>query len=108
MYVTTNFEFNASETLKITTNIAFNQSDIRGDFDDSYGNPTTGSFNSWFSRGIDIGKLKELQNLVTANGYSASWNWWGPEYYAYYGSSRNSAFQKAAFWFNPYKHLDQI
>ena len=105
-FVTTNFNFDVTKKLKLSTSIAFNQSDTRGNFDDGYGNQTSGSFNSWFSRGVDSHKLKELQNLSTANGYSASWNWWGPEYYSYMTLKGRPDFQKAAFWFNPYTFLD--
>ncbi len=106
-FVTTNFEFNATDHLKLAANISFNQSKIKGNFDDGYGNQTTGSFNSWFNRNVDTGILKELKDLTTANGYSASWNWWGPEYYAYFNGARNHGFEKPAFWFNPYTFLEK-
>jgi hypothetical protein len=50
-----------------------------GEFDDGYSNQTSGSFNQWFARDLDIRKLKELRNLETPSGYHASWNWWGPD-----------------------------
>ncbi|PRY06039.1 TonB-linked SusC/RagA family outer membrane protein [Pontibacter ummariensis] len=102
-FVNANFGFQATEKLRVNSNIRYATSEINGDFDDGYGNQTTGSFNSWFARDTDINKLRELRNLTTPDGYSTSWNWWGPDYYTYYGGG----FQKPAFWFNPYTFLDK-
>ena len=96
-FITTNFEFNASDKLKLTSTINYTQTEINGNFDNGYSNQGSGSFNSWFNRNLDTGKLRELRNLLTPNGYSASWNWWGPDYYLYGGG-----YQKPAFWFNQY------
>ncbi len=96
-YIVGNFEFKPVKKLTIVTNMRYAISDIRGDFDDGYGNQTTGSFNSWFNRQLEMDKMKEMKDLTTLDGYSASWNWWGPDYYTIGGS-----FKKPAFWFNPY------
>ncbi|WP_439880513.1 SusC/RagA family TonB-linked outer membrane protein [Pontibacter sp. MBLB2868] len=101
-FVNTNFEFKATDKLTVNSNIRFTNSTIHGDYDDGYGNQTSGSFNSWFGRDVDISKLRELKDLVTPGGHSASWNWWGPDYYSYYGAG----FKKPAFWFNPYTFLE--
>jgi TonB-linked SusC/RagA family outer membrane protein len=100
-FVNTNFQFKATDRLTVTSNIRFTNSTINGDYDDDYGNQTSGSFNSWFGRDVEIGKLKELKDLTTPDGHSASWNWWGPDYYAFGGG-----FKKPAFWFNPYTFLE--
>lgn len=101
-YITTNFDFNPTEKLKITSNVRYTTSEIRGDYDDDYGNQTSGSFGSWFNRQLDTNIMKELKDLQTPKGYSASWNWWGPEYYTLGGG-----YDKPAFWFNPYTFMDQ-
>ena len=36
------------------------------------------------------------------DGHSASWNWWGPNYYTFGGG-----FKKPAFWFNPYTFMER-
>jgi TonB-linked SusC/RagA family outer membrane protein len=102
-YLMANTEFDPSEKLKIISNIRYSTSEINGDFDDDYGNQTTGSFNSWFSRGVDTKIMKELKDLTTPDGHSASWNWWGPDYYAAVGGG----FKKPAFWFNPYTFMER-
>jgi TonB-linked SusC/RagA family outer membrane protein len=100
-FVNTNFTFNATDRLSITSNIRFTRATIRGNYDDTYGNQTSGSFNSWFNRNLDMNKMKELKDLKTPRGYTASWNWWGPDYYLDGGG-----YEKPAFWFNPYTFLE--
>ncbi|WP_242923760.1 SusC/RagA family TonB-linked outer membrane protein [Pontibacter liquoris] len=106
-FINTNFEFNATQKLKVSSNIRFTTSEITGDYDDDYGNQTSGSFNSWFGRNVDSDKLRELKNLTTPDGYSTSWNWWGPDYYTAYGLLSTEGYYKPAFWFNPYTFMDQ-
>ncbi|PTX22777.1 TonB-linked SusC/RagA family outer membrane protein [Pontibacter mucosus] len=102
-FVNANFGFNATEKLHVDANIRYTTSEINGDQEDGYSNQTTGSFNSWFAREVNTDIMRELKDLTTPDGYSASWNWWGPDYYAYYGGG----FKKPAFWFNPYTFLDR-
>ena len=101
-FINANFEFNPVEKLTITSNIRVALSETKGDYDDGYGNQTSGSFNSWFNRQVDMDKMRELKDLKTINGHSASWNWWGPDYYTFGGG-----YEKAAFWFNPYTFQEQ-
>ncbi len=96
-YINANFEFKATKKLTIVSNMRYSLSTVEGEFDDGYANQTSGSFNQWFNRQLEIEKLKELKDLTMMDGYSASWNWWGPDYYTIGGS-----FKKPAFWFNPY------
>ncbi len=95
-----NFDFDATDKLSVGVNFSFYNQTVNGDFDDGYSNQTTGSFNAWFARDVDVSKMRELKNLQTDGGYSASWNVWGPQYSSYFGT------EKPAFWFNPYWYLD--
>ncbi|UII22606.1 carboxypeptidase-like regulatory domain-containing protein [Fulvivirga ligni] len=101
-YITANMNYQASEKLSLKSNIRFTTYETKGNYDDGYGNQTSGSFNSWFNRQVDMTKLEELKDLTTYNGYSASWNWWGPDTY-----TAGGGYEKAAFWFNPYTFMDQ-
>lgn len=102
-YVLANFSVTPISKLKVTAHIRYTNSKTSGYFDDGYGNQTSGSFNSWFDRQLETNRLKELENLKTPEGYQASWNWWGPDYYTLGGS-----FHKPAFWFNPYPFLQDF
>ncbi|UAB84655.1 SusC/RagA family TonB-linked outer membrane protein [Zunongwangia sp. SCSIO 43204] len=103
-FVTANFDFNLTDNLSIGTNINYSVGKVQGDFDDGYGSQTSGSFNSWFGRNIDVNKMKELQGLTSTEGYLASWNNWGLDYWAAAegNPSSNGNYKKAAFWYNPY------
>lgn len=55
-------------------NVTYTTQRIRGEFVDAYGNQSSGSFNSWFHRDLDINILKELKDLKSPYGAYASWN----------------------------------
>jgi TonB-linked SusC/RagA family outer membrane protein len=106
--ISASFSVDASDKLKLGTNITYSLDKVQGDFDDGYSNNTTGSFNSWFGRDLDMGKMKELRDLKsTHGGYSATWNYWAPDYYdPAFGITPNDGVYKRVFWFNPYFWLD--
>lgn len=101
-YVSTKFDYNVTDDFNIAVNFNYTTSNVLGNFNDGYGNQTSGSFNSWFNRNIDTNILRELKDLQTPDGYSASWNWWGPEYF-----TSGGGYKKPAFWFNPYTFLER-
>lgn len=108
-YLNFNSAFQFTDKFSVETLFNYSDGKVRGDFDDGYSNQTSGSFNQWFGRDLDIKKLKELKNLQTPLGYHANWNWWGPDYYAYYGlpGGANAFMVKPAFWINPYTWMEQ-
>jgi len=103
--ISANLRYHASDRLTINANMSWNNAEVQGDFDDGYSNQTTGAFNSWFNRNLEMDKMRELVDLQTSSGYHASWNYWGFDYGAYFGS------EKGAFWYNPYfwlKHYQDV
>ncbi len=105
-FVNSNFEYNISKSVKAGLNLSYSQFKRHGDFDDNYGNQTSGSFNAWFARDLDMAIQKELIDLKTPEGYYASWNWWNPLVYAYYGTFLGKEdYKKPVFWFNHYTWL---
>jgi TonB-linked SusC/RagA family outer membrane protein len=104
-FVTTSFDFNITDNFSIGTNINYSEGVVNGDFDDGYGNQTTGSLNAWFARNLDMKKFKELQGLTTEEGYLASWNNWGLDAWAAGEDIGMLDFKKTTFFFNPYDWL---
>ncbi|MUP46647.1 SusC/RagA family TonB-linked outer membrane protein [Gramella sp. BOM4] len=107
-FISTRFNLDVTEKLSFGASINYTTEKIQGEFADGYGNNLSGSFNSWFGRDVDIDKLRELRGLTTPQGYATSWNWWGPDYYAYgvaTGAAGNG-YQMPTFWFNPYFWTD--
>jgi TonB-dependent SusC/RagA subfamily outer membrane receptor len=91
-----NFGLKASykiiEKFKFEADIYFFTRSLKGEFDDTYGNNTSGTFNSWFQRDLDMGMLRKLSELRSPLGNYASWNHSNPNYYnpayplSFYGS----------------------
>ena len=98
-YINANFSYSPTDKLTFGMNFNYSLGTVNGDFDDSYSNQTTGVFNQWMNRNIDMNIMRELQDLQTTSGYHASWNWWNPIYAAYFGGK---AEETGAFWYNPY------
>lgn len=108
-FLTSNFSYHVNKKLEVGLSAIYSQYKRHGDFDDQYGNQTSGSFNAWFARDLDMAKQKELIDLKTPEGYLASWNWWGPFYMALlpnYGYNVEWL-KKPVFWFNHYTWLDR-
>lgn len=102
-FMSAKFDADITEAFKVGVNFNYTLQDVVGDVrSDGYGNQTSGSFNSWFARQLDVDKMQELQNLRTPSGYLTSWNWWNPDNYALGGAS----YQKPVFWYNSYKWMD--
>ncbi len=102
---------NLTDKFTIGSTVNYTSQETVGDFNDDYSNQTSGSFNSWFGRDLSTAKLRELSGLKTHNGYSASWNWTGPDAYADSYTANDPSdqgAQKAVFWFNPYYWLNQF
>ncbi len=82
-----NGTFTPISKLKIAANVNYNIINFFNRPAEGFGTQTTGQFNQWFHRDIDIDKLKNYKN---PDGTFTSWNITSP---------RNSA---PKFWDNPY------
>ena len=102
---TGNYKFNDKFNVEAVLN--FSQGRTTGDFDDGYSNQTSGSFNQWFGRDLDMNIMRSLKNLETPKGYHASWNWWGPDFYNINASASTKFRWKPAFWYNPFTYMDR-
>lgn len=102
-----NFSGSLQMTPKLTASINFNYatSILNGEFDDQYSNQTTGSFNQWFHRDLDMKLLKELKDVRTASGIWASWNHNNPNAY---DPSNEKATLAGNYWYNFYKWFDLV
>lgn len=101
--------FNLNSTVDITkdltlgSNINYISQQVNGEINDDYSNQSTGSFNQWFHRNLDMNILKELRNLRTPDGIYASWNKANPTSFDP-GSPRN--FYAGNYWYNFYTWFD--
>ncbi len=106
------FDYDVTEDFHVGLKVNYTTQAIEGEVrDDGYGNQTSGQFNSWFARNLEMDKIRELKDLETPEGYHASWNNWGPGImatapFALFGGSQ-SEYYKPAFWYNPYTWMDR-
>ena len=103
------FNFNGTFDLNphfvFGANINYVTQNTRGEFDDGYSNQSTGSFNQWFHRDLDMGIVKELKGLKTADGIWASWNHNNP---TVYDPTNTRAFYAGNYWYNFYTWFDLV
>jgi TonB-linked SusC/RagA family outer membrane protein len=104
--VATTGSFDLGKKFTLGTNITYVTSKTTGQFDDNYGNQSTGSFNSWFHRNIDMDILRELRGLTSPEGYLASWNHNNPGDYLKADGARQ--FYAGNYWYNFYSFFDNI
>jgi len=101
----TNFTVNLTSKLTLGASINYINQRRNADGDDGYANQSSGSFNQWFHRDLDINILKELRGLKTPEGIYATWNISNPDSY---DAANPVGFYGANYWFNPYTWFDLV
>ncbi|MCU0462749.1 MAG: SusC/RagA family TonB-linked outer membrane protein, partial [Bacteroidales bacterium] len=97
--------YDITRKLTVGANVNFFTTKTSGEFDDGYSNQSTGSFNQWFHRDLDMGLMKELKDLRTSDGIWASWNHNNP---TTYDPTNTRSFYAGNFWYNFYKWFDLV
>lgn len=87
-------------------NVTFNTQTIKGEFNDAYSNFSSGSFNQWFHRDLDMGIEKEFTNFLSPIGTLASWNFTSNP--NSYDPNDPGNFWPGNFWYNPYSYFANI
>lgn len=111
-FLSGSYNYDVTEDFNVGFKVNYTTRVINGEVrSDGYGNQTSGSFNSWFGRNLEMDKMEELKDLQTPEGYSASWNNWGPGFMALSPAELiggpPSEYFKPAFWYNPYTWMDR-
>lgn len=88
----------------VSSNLTYTNNVIKGEFVDAYANQSSGSFNSWFHRDLDMARLEAYKNIKTPNGTFMSWN---------LGSNPGSASSvpnvyKGNYWYNFFSYFDAL
>ncbi len=94
-----------TDRLTVSANVNFYTTFTDGEFDDAYSNQSTGSFNQWFHRDLDMNMVKELKDLRTPSGIWASWNHNNP---TVYNPANEKQFYAGNYWYNFYKWFDLV
>ncbi|SIO52829.1 SusC/RagA family TonB-linked outer membrane protein [Chitinophaga niabensis] len=103
--ISTQNSFNLGKHFTIASNIFYTTEKLKGEFVDGYSNNSTGSFNQWFHRDLDMKKMKELRDLRSPQGALGSWNHNNPESYS---AANPKAFYGPNYWYNPFSYFDNV
>lgn len=99
-----NASVNLSKLVTVGANINYVNTIINGEFDDAYSNQSSGSFNQWFHRNLDMNKMRELVDLKSPEGRLVSWNHFNPTSYATAGDK----FYRGYYWYNHIAYFEKI
>ena len=102
--VSGNMTLDMNKFISTGIDFSFNTQKIYGDFYDGFINTTTGNFYQWNQRDLDMGIMKELRDLRTPIGTTASWNWRTNP--TAYDPLNPASFYNPNYWFNFYTFLD--
>ncbi|MFN7116910.1 MAG: SusC/RagA family TonB-linked outer membrane protein [Saprospiraceae bacterium] len=102
--VATQASFDLGKYFTVGANINYVTQRVRGEFVDGYANQSSGSFNQWFHRHVDMERMRELKDLKSPQGYAASWNHNNPGQYftsplKFYGGN---------YWYNFFTYFDNV
>ncbi|HEX8333841.1 MAG TPA: SusC/RagA family TonB-linked outer membrane protein, partial [Segetibacter sp.] len=101
----TNASLDLGNHITVGTNLTYVTQRLQAENNDAYSNQSTGSFNSWFHRNIDMNVMKELRNLKSPVGTLASWNHANP---TSYNAADPGSFYKGNYWYNMFSYFDNI
>lgn len=104
-YLSTQASLKMNQHFKVDANIFYTNEQLEGEFNDQYSNASTGAFNQWFHRDLDMGILKELKDFKTPLGAVASWNHANPNSNTTFSTN---SFNKANYWFNPFYYFSKL
>jgi TonB-linked SusC/RagA family outer membrane protein len=82
-------------------NATYTTQRIRGEFSDGYANQSSGSFNQWFHRNLDMKIMMEMKNVISPFGALAGWNFiTNPDGAAGYNDLIGN------YWYNFYSYFE--
>lgn len=102
---TTNNSVDLNSHLTASIDLNYISQKTNGDFNDAYANQSSGSFNQWFHRDLDMSIVKELKDLKTPSGGQASWDHSNP---TDYDPSNPWKWLYPFYWQNFYTAYDQV
>lgn len=101
----TNGSIDLGEHFVIGTNLTYVTQTSQAENNDAYSNQSTGSFNQWFHRNLDMNIMRELRDMRSPLGTLGSWNHANP---TSYNPADPGAFYKGNYWYNMFSYFDNI
>lgn len=100
-----NVSVNLGSKFVVGANINFMAQKANAENDDTYSNNTTGSFNQWFHRDLDMNIMREMRGYRNEYGQLATWNHATPQSYDPASPQR---FYAPYYWFSPFAWQDNV
>jgi TonB-linked SusC/RagA family outer membrane protein len=107
-----NFSVDLGSHFTAGMNFNFSTETLNAENNDAYSNQSTGSFNSWFHRDLDMSILKTMadytipQGFGNASGMLASWNLHNNP--NSYDASNPAGFFAGNYWYNHFSYFNGI
>ncbi|HEX8315051.1 MAG TPA: SusC/RagA family TonB-linked outer membrane protein [Flavisolibacter sp.] len=101
----TNASIDLGNHFVVGTNLTYVTQSSQAENNDAYNNQSTGSFNQWFHRNLDMNILRELKDLRAPAGTLAGWNHANP---TSFNPADPGAFYKSNYWYNMYSYFDNV
>jgi len=95
--------YDLSNHFTVSTNFNYVTENLKGEFNDGYANQSTGSFNSWFHRNLDLEIIKEFRGYRAPGNLLPSWNHLNPGSFG-----EPIKFYSGQYWFNFYDYFDNV
>lgn len=95
-----NVNYDLGKHFTTGANVNFVSQKVHGNISDGYANASSGNFNQWMHRDLDMGIMKELQDLTSPDGTLVSWNHQNP---TSYNAASPGSFYAGNYWYNMYK-----
>jgi TonB-linked SusC/RagA family outer membrane protein len=95
-----NANYDLGKHFTVGANVNFVSQKVHGNISDGYANASTGNFNQWMHRDLDMGIMKELKDLTSPDGTLVSWNHQNPTSYT---ADDPGYFYGGNYWYNMYK-----
>jgi len=102
----TQFSAKLGDLVTIGANINYSNQWVKGDNNDAYSNQTSGSFNQWFHRDLDVKILNELSDLRSPGGRLVSWNHFNPT--SYFLLDDPDKIYRGYYWFGHRTYAEKI
>lgn len=104
-----NFSIDLSPRFTVSTNLNYITQNLQAENNDAYGNASSGGFNQWFHRNIDMKIVKEMSGVLSPAGATGTpgilpgWNHSNP---GNYNPNNPVAFYGGNYHFNPYSYFN--
>ena len=107
-YISTKATYDLNKHLTAQVNFTYTNESIFGEFDDTYGNNSSGGFSQWFHRELDMSILKEFRGYRTPDGVLPTWNLNDGNGINGLPSTNAGSFLRPNYWFDHYSYFDNI